>query len=135
MILVDTSAWIEFLRATGGTAHRTVRRLLLAEAELVITEPVVMELLAGARSRREFGAMRSRLTALPLLPLEGLSDFEEAARIFRTCRASGETVRSQIDCLIAVPAIRAGAAILHQDADFDVIARHTDLSIHPLDGV
>jgi predicted nucleic acid-binding protein len=134
LILVDTSAWIDFLRATERPAHRAVRQLLLDEAELAITEPVVMELLAGARSSREAEDLVEQLLAFPLLPLEGLRDFEDAAHIYRTCREAGETVRSQIDCLIAVPAIRAGASLLHADRDFDVIARHTDLSIHPLDG-
>ena len=133
MILVDTSAWIEFLRATERPAHTTLRRLLLEEADLAVTEPVFMEVLAGARSSQEAEDLGEQLLAFSLLPLQGLSDFEEGARIYRTCREAGETVRSQVDCLIAVPAIRGGVAILHADRDFDVIARHTDLSIHPLD--
>ncbi len=133
MILVDTSAWIEYLR---DTTHPVTEILdaLLQTGQVISTGPVVMEVLAGARSFSELEELREQLLAFPLLELEGLTDFEEAAKIYRTCREAGETVRSQIDCLIAVPAIRAGAAILHADRDFDVIARHTDLAIHPLDG-
>ncbi len=98
-----------------------------------MSEVVVMELLAGATPGPSFQELRSQLLSLPILPLAGLSDYEEAAAIYRTCRAAGEVVRDITDCMIAVPAIRAGAAVLHADRDFDVIARHTDLAIHPLD--
>lgn len=65
-----------------------------------------------------------------MLPLDGLADFEEAAAIYRACRDAGETLRSLSDCLIAVPVITAGASLLHNDPDFDVIARYSQLQIH-----
>ena len=50
MILLDTSAWIEFLRATGSPTHLRVKALLSeAEANIATTDVVSMELLAGAR--------------------------------------------------------------------------------------
>ncbi|MFN8233487.1 MAG: PIN domain-containing protein, partial [Actinomycetota bacterium] len=49
MILADTSAWIEYLRGTGSRTHRALRRAI-DSGDVVITEPVVMEVLAGARS-------------------------------------------------------------------------------------
>lgn len=127
MILVDTSAWVEFLRATGHPAHRTLRHHLVQRSPLAITEVVVMELLAGARSRGEHTRLRTRLLALPQLMLRGLPDFEQAAGLYRICRHKGETVRKLIDCLIATVAIRAGATVLHNDRDFEVLARHTRL--------
>ena len=133
MILVDSSAWIELLRATAQPADRTLQRLLGEGEELAVTEPVVMELLAGVRSTREEEAVRGQLVAFPLLSLGGIDAWEQAADIFRACRSSGEPVRRLLDCLIAVPAIRAGAAVLHADRDFDAIARHTLLEVVPLD--
>jgi predicted nucleic acid-binding protein len=130
VILADTSAWVEFLRDTPHPANAGLARLLEDEAELVVTEVVVMELLAGARSGRHLRDLRSRLLSFPILPLEGLADYEEAAVIYRTCRAAGETIRGLADCLIAVPAIRAGARVLHNDSDFEAIARHTALELH-----
>ena len=60
------------------------------------------------------------------------ADYEEAASLFRACRQNGEKVRSVIDCLIAATAIRAAVPLLHADADFDRLARHTGLEIaHP----
>ena len=60
------------------------------------------------------------------------TDYEAAAALYRRCRRQGETVRKLLDCLIAAVAIRAGTPILHNDRDFDVLARHTELQ---LDGV
>ena len=69
------------------------------------------------------------MLSFPLLRLEGLADYEDAAALYRACRAGGERLRSITDCLIAVPAIRAGVPVLHDDADFDRLARHTSLEV------
>jgi predicted nucleic acid-binding protein len=98
-------------------------------AEIVVTEPVVMELLAGTRSHDELIDTRRKLLAFPMVRVGGLDTYERAAFVWRSCRAAGETIRTTIDCLIASVAIREGASILHQDRDFDVIARHTPLRI------
>jgi predicted nucleic acid-binding protein len=130
VIVVDTSAWIEFLRGTPHPVSTTLRALIEDDADVAVTDVVVMELLAGARPGRHLRELRSTLLSFPLLPLQGLGDFEEAAAIYRTCRSMGETVRGLADCLIAVPTIRADAELLHDDAGYDVIARHAGLRIH-----
>ena len=129
MILADTSAWVEYLRATGSPAHLRLRQLLAGEGELATSEVVTMELLAGAATQEETVRLRRLLLRCQLLPVEGLADYEAAAELYRRCRAGGETVRSPTDCLIAVVAIRHGAALLHRDHDFDVLARHTLLRV------
>ena len=106
-----------------------LRELIANDEDLAVTEVIVMELLAGARSGSPARELRTRLLGFKILPLEGLSDFEEAGLIYRSCRDAGETLRSLSDCLIAVPVIRAGASLLHNDADFTVIARHSSLRI------
>jgi len=47
----------------------------------------------------------------------------------RPCRRGGETVRRLVDCLIAAAALSADVAVLHDDSDFDVLARHTALRL------
>jgi predicted nucleic acid-binding protein len=129
MTLVDTSAWIDLLRATGHPAHLTLKHLLERHLPIATTEPVIMELLAGTRSRGEGSRLRGRLLALPRLTVRGLADFESAAELYRSCRGRGATVRKLIDCLIAAVAIRENATVLHNDRDFDLLARHTPLRI------
>ena len=132
MILPDTSAWIEFFRGSGSDVHLAMLRALAEDRDVVTTGVVVMELLAGESSDVDAAGTRSVLMEYPVVPAHGVPDFEEAARIYRACRAAGRTVRQLTDCLIAVAAIRADATILHLDRDFDVIARHTDLRIEPV---
>lgn len=128
MILVDTSAWVEFLRRTGSAAHLRARELV-AGAEAATTDVVLMEVLAGARDELERGDLAGLLGGCQMLPVLGPEDYENAADVHRRCRRGGETIGKLTDCLIAVVAIREGVALLHRDADFDVIARHTALQI------
>ena len=126
MILIDTSAWVEFLRDTGTPICNRVEALL--ESEIAICDAVRMEVLAGARDERHLMSLRRLLGRAIVLPT-GPVDYEDAAALYRVCRWKGETVRKLIDCLIGAVAIRADAPILHNDADFGVLARHTDLRI------
>lgn len=130
MILVDSSAWIELLRATGSAQDSKLEELLDRQADLATSEVVLMEVLAGARSDQEREELRRLLYGrCTLLLLEGPADFERAADLHRQCRRGGETIRKLTDCLIAVVAIRAGVELLHRDGDFDAIARHTPLRL------
>lgn len=129
MIVADTSAWTEFLRRSGSPVDNALRRILADPEQLAVTEVVVMELLAGARSARHLIDLSTFLLTFRILRLRGLDGYEEAARLYRLCRGGGETVRKMTDCLVAVPAIEAGAAVLHADRDFDVLSRHTPLEV------
>lgn len=127
MIIVDTSAWIEFLRDTGSRVCNTVDELL--GGELAICDAISMEVLAGARNEQHLAQLRGLLARATLVPAVA-EDYDQAAALYRTCRRNGETVRKLIDCLIAAVAIRSNAQILHSDADFAALARHTPLATH-----
>jgi predicted nucleic acid-binding protein len=128
VILVDTSAWIEFQRATGSAVDARLTRAIERDEELATTGIVVLELLAGARDESQALALRRLLDRCAFLPLEEPSDEEAAAAVYRACRRGGDTIRRLPDCLIAAVAIRAGTPVLHSDADFDAIARHAPLA-------
>ena len=127
MIFVDTSAWIEFLRDTGSEVSNTVDDLL--DSDIAICDAVTMEVLAGARNEQHLTQLRGLLARASLVSIIA-EDYDHAAALYRTCRRNGETVRKLIDCLIAAVAIRAHASVLHADADFTTLARHTPLVTH-----
>ncbi len=129
MILADTSAWVEYLRATGSPVDRRMDQLINGDADLVTTDVVVMELLAGTTKDEELIELRRLLLRFEHLPIDPLDDFETAADLYRQCRRSGETVRALLDCLVAAVSLRTGAAVLHKDRDFDAIARQAPLRI------
>lgn len=124
--MIDSSAWVEFLRGAGSTACRRVEALF--ESEIAVCDAVRMEALARARNERHLQSLRRLLARAFVLPTER-RDYDDAAALYRICRREGETVRRLIDCLIAAVAMRAGASVLHRDADFDTIAHHTGLKI------
>jgi len=132
VILADTSAWVEYLRATGSPVHLRMRQLVGDAEELGVTEVVAMEILAGAGDDDHAVQLRRLLNRFELVAVEGLADYEAAAVLHRRCRQGGETVRKLTDCLIAAVALRADAAILHRDRDFDVIARYAPLKLATL---
>ncbi len=125
MILIDTSAWVEFLRNTRSPICERVDALLDRE-EIAVCDAVRMEVLAGARDERHLSSLRRLLARAIILPTVP-GDFDEAAVLYRRCRREGETVRKLLDCFIGAIAIRADAAVLHNDSDFDVLARHAGL--------
>lgn len=126
MILIDTSAWIEFLRDTDSSVCRQVSAAL--GSEFTTCDAVRMELLAGARDEEHLRSLRRLLAMATVLPITP-GHYEQAAVLYRRCRQEGATVRKLIDSLIAAVAIDAGVPVLHQDRDFDTLAMHTRLSI------
>jgi len=129
VILVDSSAWIEFLRATGSPVHLRLRAALEGKAELASTDVIAMEILAGARDDADRDRLRRLIYGQRFLAVEGPADYESAAELYRLCRRGGETPRKLTDCLIAAVAIRNEAELLCEDADFEVIAHHAPLRL------
>ncbi len=127
MILVDTSAWVEFLRDTGTPVCDEVDRLLAEGA--AVCDPVRMEVLAGARSGAHLNDLRRLLARATALGTQAV-DWDTAAAFHRRCRHNGETVRSLVDCLIGAVAVRHAVPVLHADRDYDALGRHTPVEAH-----
>lgn len=129
MILVDTSAWVEFDRATGSAVDARLTDLIADEPRVGTTEPVVMEVLAGARDDEREGDLRRLLLSFELLPFDPAADFDGAVRVYRTCRGAGITPRGLLDCMVTTVAVRTGADLLAADADFARIAEAVALRL------
>jgi predicted nucleic acid-binding protein len=128
MILIDTSAWVEYFRGSGSAAALEVRRLLTDHTDdIAMCEPVAMEILAGAGDDAAHAKLERLVNGLPSLAFDATRDFRSAAQIYRAGRRGGRTIRSMTDCLTAAMAIRHDATVIHRDADFDVIAALTGL--------
>jgi predicted nucleic acid-binding protein len=122
VILADSSAWVEFDRATGSPVDQRMTELVNSDGPLAVTEPVLMEVLAGARSDQREEQLRRLLLRYPLLRVDAVVDFEAAAGIYRRCRRVGVTPRGMVDCMIAAVAWRHGATLLANDVDLDRVA-------------
>ena len=122
MILVDTSAWVEYDRATDSPVDRRVIELIDTDGVIGVTEPVVMEVVVGARTDQRERELRRLLGRFTLLPFDARIDFDEAARIYRACRRVGVTPRGTVDCMIAAVASRHRASLLAFDVDLVRVA-------------
>ena len=135
MILVDTSAWVEYDRATGSPVDRRLSQLIAGGDQVAVTEPVIMEVMAGARGDDREADLRRLLLRFHLLRFDPVADFEAAARIYRACRRAGVTPRGMVDCMIASVARRHRATVLARDADLsrvaDVVGIHLDEASRP----
>lgn len=128
MILIDTSAWIEYDRATESPADLQLTAHLEAGVPVAATEPVLMEVLAGARSEPDALRLRRLMFSNDWLQVAP-SDYESAASVYRRCSGAGLEPGGAVDCLIAAVALRSDATLLAADRDFENIARVVPLRL------
>jgi predicted nucleic acid-binding protein len=126
VIFVDSSVWIDYFRGVA-TAETDRLDALLGEAELVVGDVVLAEVLQGFDTDRDFRTALRLFDTLGLVEVGGRDTAVEAARNFRRLRARGITVRKTIDTLIATHCIRHGVALLYSDRDFDPFVEHLGL--------
>jgi predicted nucleic acid-binding protein len=131
VILADTSAWVEYDRNTGSSVDHRMAELIAADGPLAVTEPVMMEVLAGARDDTRAQDLRRLLLGMNWLTFDAMTDFDAATRIYRRCRQSGVTPRGMIDCMIAAVAWREDAALLCRDVDLDRVAGVIGIDLDP----
>jgi hypothetical protein len=129
-LIIDSSAWIDFFRSSDTPARAAVRRVVQSRnVQLMTTDVIRFEVLAGsapATSRFKINAAFAACDDIRQVPR---ADVDDAVELFQICRQRGETVRSPNDCLIAAIAIRVNVPVLHNDRDFDAIARHSALVV------
>ena len=123
-MIADTSAWIEYLRATGSFAHRALARALRSHEAVWITDVIFQEVLQGARDTANFVRLEQALGRLPFFQPESTRDLaRDAALLYARCRWRGLTVRSPNDCLIALSSVLSGQPLLAHDRDYAAIIR------------
>ena len=115
-LLVDTSAWIEVFRRRP----RVTLEQVVGDLDRVVTcLPIIQEVLQGFDDERGFRVAHVAMWALPRVESPLTPDVVDAAvDLYRRARRAGITVRSSVDCLIAVCASRHHLRVVHRDRDF-----------------
>jgi predicted nucleic acid-binding protein len=131
LILIDASAFIEFLNRTGSRADLLIEQLIRNGEEIALADLTLTEILQGIKNDREYREVKSSLLTFPILSLKSPESCIGAAELHRKCRKKGLTIRSTIDLLIAQIALEHQVTLLHNDRDFDAIARVCDLLVMP----
>jgi len=124
MILVDTSVLIHFFKGTNTENSRKFGIVLQRRMPFGINSLIFQEVLQGAGSEKEYLTLKKYLETQRFYHLKDpIGSFAEAARIYLNCRKKGITIRSTIDCLIAQTALENDLLLLHEDSDFDLMAK------------
>jgi predicted nucleic acid-binding protein len=130
LILIDASAFIEFLNRTGSREDILIEQLILNNEDIVLADITLIEILQGIKTDREYREVKASLLTFPILSLKSPDSYIAAAELFRKCRKRGLTIRSTIDLLIAQISLEHGATLLHNDRDFEAIAQVCDIRIY-----
>jgi predicted nucleic acid-binding protein len=128
MILVDTTVWIDFFAGRPRQHVATLEQLLRTGEDICICGIVLSEVLQGIRSDSEYTKTEDYFESLVFLPMTHAT-FLRSSKMYQTLRKKSVTIRACLDCMIASVAIEHRVPLLHNDRDFDKIARHTNLAV------
>jgi predicted nucleic acid-binding protein len=130
LILIDTSAFIEFLNRTGSPFDREIESLISNNEETAIADIVLTEVLQGIKDDKEYAEIRKSLLSFPVYSLKSIDSYVAAADLYRKCRKKGVTIKNTVDLLIAQIALENDLILLHNDNDFESIASASNIKIH-----
>ena len=126
MILVDSSAWIDYFRGVDSRVTRLLDATLGREP-VYAGDLILVEVLQGFVDERHYRQARAFFDDVDIVPLCGRALCERAAENFRALRHRGVTVRKTIDTVIATFCIENRFTLLHDDRDFDPFVQHLGL--------
>ena len=126
MVLVDTTVWIDFFADRPLPHVAALQRLIEDDEDLCVCGVILAEVLQGIRADADYRRTKAYFESLILTPMRRTT-FEMSAELYRSLRKKGITIRKPIDCMIASVAIEHDLPLLHNDRDFDQIAKHSKL--------
>ena len=127
-LLFDTSVWVDFKHGIKSAQTDLLDESLLSN-EVCYCPTILQEVLQGIRIDKEFHETVDAFEALIQLQLDTYDASFEAAKLYRSLRKNGLTIRKPNDCLIAYYAIHFDIKLCHNDSDFDLIAKNSSLKI------
>jgi predicted nucleic acid-binding protein len=128
VVMIDTSAWIEYFKGGAPDVVEKVDRCL-DRGVVAIGDLVYCEVMQGIRSPRARGDVSLLLLSLHRFDIVGFDMAEKSAANYRLLRSKGVTVQKTIDVLIGTFCAEHGLPLVHRDSDFDLMARHIGLEV------
>lgn len=128
MVLVDTTVWIDFFGNRPLSHVAALQRLIEQDEDLCVCGVILAEVLQGIRSDAAHRKTKHYFESLLFMPMRRAT-YEKSAALYRALRKKGVTIRKPVDCMIAAVAIEHALPLLHNDRDFEQIAKHSRLKI------
>ena len=132
-IVIDTSVWIDFFNKKNSPKIEIVKSLIITEtvvSNITLLPVIIQEILQGIQNNKHYDVVKKSLAGFNHLVYENYDFAVSAADLCRYLQKKGVTVRKPNDCLIASLCIEYDFPILHNDRDFDSIAKHTSLKTY-----
>jgi predicted nucleic acid-binding protein len=129
MVIVDTSAWVEFFRRQGDPLVKLAVKGLLDAYEATLCGPVEMEFIGGARPE-EKDLIQSWFGVVPYARNDQ-KIWRKAATLYSRMNSKGFKVPWN-DALIACITIEMGCRVYAVDKHFDAMSRYGGIRLyHP----
>lgn len=129
MIMIDTSAWIEFFKPSGNKMIKDTVKYCLEYKLVAMGDLIYCEFLQGIRTSKELNSIKILFSGLAKFDMVGFKLAEKSAENYRYMREHGITVRKTIDVLIASFCIENSFELVHFDSDFDLMEKALGLRI------
>ena len=126
MIFLDSTVLIDYF---NGTTNPKVEKLdlMLGKEIIVLGDYVLLEVLQGFKSDKDFQKALTILKNFPCLTICGEEIAIQSAKNFRYLRKNGITIRKTIDVVIATFCIENNLTLLHNDKDFEPFEKYLKL--------
>jgi predicted nucleic acid-binding protein len=128
MIVVDTSAWIDYFNGKKASHTDRLDKDLGIE-RVIIGDLIIAELLQGFKNDKDYGIAKKLIEGLEYRDFVGKEIAIQAANNYRYLRKRGVTVRKTIDVIIATFCIENEYELIHNDKDFEPFEEYLGLKI------
>ena len=126
MILVDISVWIDYFNVQL-TVQTDYLDQILGKELIVVGDIILLEVLQGFKSDRDFAIARKSLEVFPLRNMLGKEIALKSVNNYRILRKRGITIRKTIDIVIGTFCIENNINLLHSDKDFEPLSKYLHL--------
>ena len=130
---IDSSIWIDFFNKKSTPLIEDVKSTLLnytLKSPYIILPVILQEVLQGIEENKMYEIVKESLFGLELIEYDQYKIALSSAELYRFLRKKGVTIRKANDCLIATICIQNNFTLIHNDKDFNNIARYTSLKIY-----
>lgn len=127
--IIDTSIWVNYFNSVKDQKSKLVNELIDLD-EVIVLPVILQETLQGIKGDKIFDLTKELMLSYKLFNVEPFSSAIRSAQLYRFLREKGITIRKPNDCLIASICIDNNIPLLHNDKDFNNIAKYTSLKIY-----
>ena len=117
MILADTGVWVDYFNGKDSQYTDALDAALI-EGIVIIGDLILLEILQGFRSDKDYQRAKTALDTLEQFEMFGHSMVIKCAANYRRLRKKGINIRRTTDVIIATFCIDHKVPLLFQDCDF-----------------